>query len=158
MGAGGIGFDVAELITHAGTSAALDVDVFAREWGIDFRNHPRGGVTGVEPVVASSGREVWLLQRKASTVGKGLGKTTGWTHRITLQRRGVQMLAGVEYERIDDAGLHIRMNGDPRVLSVDTVIICAGQEPARGLYDELLALWGQCRPNRRRFRSIRTRC
>jgi 2,4-dienoyl-CoA reductase (NADPH2) len=139
MGAGGIGFDVAELITHAGISAALDIDVFAKEWGIDFENHPRGGVTGVEPVVASNGREVFLLQRKASAVGKGLGKTTGWAHRITLQRRGVHMLAGVDYVAIDDAGLHIRVDGEPRLLEVDTVIICAGQEPARELYDELLA-------------------
>jgi 2,4-dienoyl-CoA reductase (NADPH2) len=138
MGAGGIGFDVAELITHAGTSAALDIDVFAKEWGIDFKNHPRGGVTGVEPEVAANGREVFLLQRKASAVGKGLGKTTGWTHRITLQRRGVQMIAGVEYQRIDDDGLHILIDGEPRTLAVDTVIVCAGQEPARGLYDELL--------------------
>jgi 2,4-dienoyl-CoA reductase (NADPH2) len=138
MGAGGIGFDVAELITHAGTSAALDIDVFAREWGIDFRNHPRGGVTGVVPEVASNGREVFLLQRKASAVGKGLGRTTGWTHRITLQRRGVQMIAGVEYQRIDDDGLHILIDGAPRTLAVDSVIVCAGQEPARGLYDELL--------------------
>lgn len=139
MGAGGIGFDVAELITHAGMSAALDISIFAKEWGIDFENHPRGGVTGVEPVAASNGREVFLLQRKASTVGKGLGKTTGWAHRITLQRRGVHMLAGVEYVAIDDAGLHIRLDGAPRLLEVDTVIICAGQEPARQLYDALLA-------------------
>jgi len=139
MGAGGIGFDVAELITHAGTSASLDIDVFAREWGIDFKNHPRGGVTGIEPVVESNGREVFLLQRKTSAVGKGLGKTTGWTHRITLQRRGVHMLGGVEYDRIDDAGLHIRVDGEPRTLAVDTVIVCAGQEPARDLYDQLLA-------------------
>jgi 2,4-dienoyl-CoA reductase (NADPH2) len=139
MGAGGIGFDVAELITHAGVSAALDIDVFAKEWGIDFQNHPRGGVTGVEPVVASNGREVFLLQRKASAVGKGLGKTTGWAHRITLQRRGVHMLSGVEYVAINDAGLHIRVDGEPRLLDVDTVIVCAGQEPARELYDALMA-------------------
>lgn len=139
MGAGGIGFDVAELITHEGTSAALDIDTFAREWGIDFRNHPRGGVTGIEPQVASNGREVTLLQRKATPVGQGLGKTTGWTHRLTLQRRGVKMVSGVEYEKIDDAGLHCRIGGEPVVLDVDTVIVCAGQEPARGLYDELVA-------------------
>ncbi|HQD98883.1 MAG TPA: NADPH-dependent 2,4-dienoyl-CoA reductase [Novosphingobium sp.] len=139
MGAGGIGFDVAELITHEGTSAALDVDVFAREWGIDFRNHPRGGVTGIEPQVASNGREVTLLQRKASAVGKGLGRTTGWTHRITLQRRGVQMIAGVDYRRIDDAGLHVAIEGEERLLDIDTVIVCAGQEPARALYTELAA-------------------
>jgi len=138
MGAGGIGFDVAEFITHSGVSASLDINVFAKEWGIDFKNHPRGGVTGVVPEVASSGREVWLLQRKTSAVGKGLGRTTGWTHRLTLQRRGVQMLGGVEYDRIDDQGLHLRVEGEPRVLAVDTVIVCAGQEPARGLYDELI--------------------
>ncbi len=140
MGAGGIGFDVAELITHAGTSAALDVDVFAREWGIDFKHHPRGGVTGIEPQVAHNEREVTLLQRKATPVGQGLGRTTGWTHRLTLQRRGVKMVSGVEYVKIDDAGLHCVIGGQPQVLDVDTVIVCAGQEPARGLYDELVAM------------------
>ena len=139
MGAGGIGFDVAELITHEGTSAALDIDVFAREWGIDFANHPRGGVTGVVPEVAKSDREVTLFQRKAGAPGKSLGKTTGWTHKLTLQRRGVQMVGGVEYLAIDDDGLHVTLGGEPRVYDVDTVIICAGQEPARGLYDELAA-------------------
>ncbi|RQW45883.1 NADPH-dependent 2,4-dienoyl-CoA reductase [Novosphingobium sp. LASN5T] len=139
MGAGGIGFDVAELITHQGTSAALDIDVFAREWGIDFRNHPRGGVTGVEPAVARNDREVTLMQRKATTVGKGLGRTTGWTHRLTLQRRGVRMVGGVEYLRIDDAGLHTLVEGQPVLFDVDTVIVCAGQEPARGLHDDLAA-------------------
>ncbi len=137
IGAGGIGFDVAELITHEGTSASLDVDIFAREWGIDFKNHPRGGVTGIEPNVASNGREVTLLQRKTTAVGRGLGRTTGWTHRLTLQRRGVQMVAGVEYLRIDDEGLHTLVNGEPMLFAVDTVIICAGQEPYRELYDRL---------------------
>ena len=139
MGAGGIGFDVAELITHEGTSAALDIDVFAREWGIDFKNHPRGGVTGVEPVVAHNDREVTLLQRKTSAVDKGLGRTTGWTHRITLQRRGVAMVAGVEYEKIDDAGLHALVNGEAVLFEADSIIICAGQEPARELHDALQA-------------------
>ncbi|MEN9718157.1 MAG: hypothetical protein RIQ99_1035, partial [Pseudomonadota bacterium] len=139
MGAGGIGFDVAELITHEGKSAALDIDIFAREWGIDFKNHPRGGVTGIEPVVAHNDREVTLLQRKESAVGKGLGRTTGWTHRLTLQRRGVKMIAGVEYLKIDDAGLHAMVGGEPVLFAVDTVIICAGQEPARGLHDALTA-------------------
>jgi 2,4-dienoyl-CoA reductase (NADPH2) len=139
MGAGGIGFDVAELITHAGVSASMDIDVFAKEWGIDFVNHPRGGVTGVKPVVASSGREVTLMQRKSDSVGKSLGKTTGWTHRLTLQRRGVKMINGVEYQRIDDQGLHVLIGGQPSVLAVDTVIICAGQLPLRALHDQLLA-------------------
>jgi 2,4-dienoyl-CoA reductase (NADPH2) len=139
MGAGGIGFDVAELITHKGTSAAMDIDVFAKEWGIDFANHPRGGVTGVTPEVASAGREVTLFQRKAGAPGKSLGKTTGWTHKLTLQRRGVAMVGGVEYERIDDDGLHVLVNGEPRLYPVDTVIICAGQLPLRTLYDDLVA-------------------
>ena len=139
MGAGGIGFDVAELITHSGTSGAVDVDVFAREWGIDFKNHPRGGVTGVVPQIHKADREVWLLQRKADALGKSLGRTTGWTHRMTLNRRGVHMVGGVEYLAIDDAGLHTRVNGEPRLFAVDTVIVCAGQTPLRALYDELLA-------------------
>lgn len=139
MGAGGIGFDVAELITHAGTSGALDREVFAAEWGIDFENHPRGGVTGVEPRVAKADREVTLLQRKTSAVGKSLGRTTGWTHRLTLQRRGVQMIGGVEYRRIDDAGLHVVIGDEEKTLDVDTVIICAGQTPERALYDALIA-------------------
>ena len=139
MGAGGIGFDVAELITHEGVPASLDVDVFAREWGIDFANHPRGGVTGVQPKVAAADRRVWLMQRKTDPVGSTLGRTTGWTHRITLARRGVQMVNGVEYLRIDDAGLHARVDGQPKCFEVDTVIVCAGQLPLRTLYDELSA-------------------
>ena len=139
MGAGGIGFDVAELISHAGPSGALDVEVFAREWGIDFRNHPRGGVTGVQPQVAAADRKIYLMQRKTDSVGKGLGRTTGWTHRMVLARRGVNMLNGVEYLKIDDSGLHTRINGEPKLFEVDTVIVCAGQMPLRGLYDEVVA-------------------
>jgi 2,4-dienoyl-CoA reductase (NADPH2) len=136
IGAGGIGFDVAELITHVGKSSALDIDKFAKEWGIDFKNHPRGGVTGVEPIVEESPREVWLLQRKNTAVGRGLGKTTGWTHRLTLNRKGVQMIPGVTYERIDDEGLHCLIDGEPKTLEVDTIILCAGQEPLRDVYSE----------------------
>jgi len=139
MGAGGIGFDVAELVTHEGTSGAVDIGVFAREWGIDFENHPRGGVTGVVPQVAKADREVILMQRKADALGKTLGRTTGWTHRMVLNRRGVQMVGGVEYLKIDDAGLHVRVNGEPKLFAVDTVIVCAGQTPLRTLYDELQA-------------------
>ena len=137
MGAGGIGFDVTELIMHSGVSAAMDKEVFAREWGVDFKNHPRGGVTGVVPHIVVAERQVYLLQRKSTPVGRGLGKTTGWTHRMSLAKRGVQMINGVEYHRIDDQGLHISIDGQPQVLEVDTVIVCAGQTPARGLFDEL---------------------
>jgi 2,4-dienoyl-CoA reductase (NADPH2) len=140
MGAGGIGFDVSELIMHSGVSGALDRDVFAKEWGIDFENHPRGGVTGVKPEIAKADREVYLLQRKSSPVGRGLGKTTGWTHRISLAQRGVKMLNGLEYHKIDDQGLHISTGGMPSVLEVDTVIVCAGQLPKRGLFDEITAM------------------
>ena len=140
IGAGGIGFDVAELITHSGPSGAMDIDVFAAEWGIDFKNHPRGGVTGVVPKVARSDREVTLMQRKADSLGKTLGRTTGWTHRATLQRRGVHMVGGVEYVAVDDAGLHVRIDGVDRLFEVDTVIVCAGQDPLRVLHDDLQAL------------------
>ncbi len=137
IGAGGIGFDVAEFVTHSGPSAALNIDVFAKEWGIDFENHPRGGVTGVEPVVEAADRTVYLMQRKPTAMGRSLGRTTGWTHRITLKRRGVHMLRGVEYQKIDDDGLHAIIEGEARVLDVDTVIVCAGQESLRTLYDDL---------------------
>ncbi len=139
MGAGGIGFDVAELVSHAGVSAALDVNVFAREWGIDFKNHPRGGVTGVEPHVETSGREITLMQRKTDALGRNLGRTTGWTHRLSLQRRNVQMVGGVDYLKIDDKGLHTLVNGEPRLFEVDTIIVCAGQTSMRRLYDDLQA-------------------
>ncbi len=137
MGAGGIGFDVSEFITHVGVSAALDKEVFAREWGIDFKNHPRGGVTGVTPQVEESGRQVYLMQRKSTRVGRGLGKTTGWTHRMSLDKRGVQMINGIDYEKIDDQGLHVTVAGAPQLFEVDTVIVCAGQVPKRDLFDEL---------------------
>ncbi len=135
IGAGGIGFDVADLISHDGPSAALDVDLFAKEWGIDFVNHPRGGVTGVEPITARADRDIYILQRKNTPVGRGLGQTTGWTHRITLNRRGVKMMNAVEYVAIDDAGLHIMRENKPDLIPADTIIICAGQEPLRALYD-----------------------
>ena len=137
IGAGGIGFDVAELIMHKGISGALDKDVFAKEWGIDFENHPRGGVTGVKPIIDKADRQVYLLQRKDTPVGRGLGKTTGWAHRISLANRDVVMLNGIEYQHIDDQGLHISRNGKAQTLEVDTIIVCAGQTSERSLYDQL---------------------
>ncbi|MEM9384786.1 MAG: NADPH-dependent 2,4-dienoyl-CoA reductase [Pseudomonadota bacterium] len=139
IGAGGIGFDVAELISHEGVSAALDIDKFAREWGIDFENHPRGGVTGIAPRVDRAAREVWLLQRKSSSPGKSLGKSTGWTKKILLKRRGVKMLTGVRYERIDDGGLHCTIEGERVTVPADTVIVCAGQLSVRELMDPVTA-------------------
>jgi 2,4-dienoyl-CoA reductase (NADPH2) len=140
IGAGGIGFDVSEFITHSGPSTSLDRDAFWTEWGIDPALEARGGIAGVQAKVHAPAREVFLLQRKKTKVGDGLGKTTGWIHRAGLKNKQVQMLNSVDYLKIDDAGLHIRIDeGEPRVLPVDTVIVCAGQDPLRELQDGLVA-------------------
>ncbi|ALP41576.1 FAD-dependent oxidoreductase [Aeromonas schubertii] len=135
IGAGGIGFDVAEYLveSHGERSKAQ----WLKEWGIDTRFEQRGGLT--QPVVAPPERQVWLLQRKESKVGDGLGKTTGWIHRAVLKSRRVEMLAGVQYRRIDDQGLHIEVGGVAQCLPVDHVIVCAGQEPLRELEGDLRA-------------------
>jgi 2,4-dienoyl-CoA reductase (NADPH2) len=146
IGAGGIGFDVAELLTagepadgHLSDGGADDpaIAAFRDEWGIDAGYGARGGLKPAhEPPPP---RQVWLLQRKQSKVGASLAKTTGWIRRTLLKRRGVVMIAGVEYDRIDDAGLHIRVDGEPQSLDVDTIVICAGQEPRRDLVAALEA-------------------
>ena len=146
IGAGGIGFDVAELLTagepadgHLSDGGADDpaIAAFRDEWGIDAGYGARGGLKPAhEPLPP---RQVWLLQRRQSKVGAGLAKTTGWIRRTLLKRRGVVMIAGVEYDRIDDAGLHFRVDGEPRTLDVDTIVICAGQEPRRDLVAALEA-------------------
>jgi len=135
IGAGGIGFDVAEYLSHANGAPAIER--FSREWGIDTNLSARGGVQGVRPQAEESPREITLLQRRTTKPGKDLGKTTGWIHRLAIRARGVQTLTGVEYEKIDDAGLHISMHEKPRLLEVDNVVLCAGQEPLRSLADEL---------------------
>jgi len=140
IGAGGIGFDVSEFITHQGEATSLSREAFWKEWGIDAQLDARGGVAGVQAQPHSAARQVFLLQRKKSKVGDGLGKTTGWIHRAGLKNKNVQMLNSVEYLKIDEAGLHIRIaDGEPQVLPVDTVIICAGQDPLRELQDGLVA-------------------
>lgn len=135
IGAGGIGFDVAETISHKGKSAALDRNVFAREWGVDFDNHPRGGIQGVKPQVEVADRKIYMLQRKTSKMGQSLAPTTGWSHKISIARRGIKMLTGVQYEKIDDQGLHILVDDKPVLLDVDTIVVCAGQESDRSIYD-----------------------
>lgn len=137
VGAGGIGFDVAEFLTDGGDGASLDPETFFRQWGVDTEYRERGGLGTAER--PKSPRTVHLLQRKASKVGAGLGKTTGWIHRTELRHRGVTMIAGVGYDRIDDDGLHVTVDGEQRLLPVDTIVLCAGQEPRRELYEELLA-------------------
>jgi 2,4-dienoyl-CoA reductase (NADPH2) len=137
IGAGGIGFDVAEFLLHSGTAPSMSAVKFFAEWGVDTSYAERGGLKAAH--IEASPRKLWLLQRKTSKVGEGLGKTTGWIHRSSLKNRHVQMLAGVTYRRIDDAGLHITVGEREITLAVDNVILCAGQEPQRELKAELLA-------------------
>lgn len=133
IGAGGIGFDVAEFITAH--KEPLSKEQFFAEWGVDTDIKTRGGLT--QPLHLNPSREVVLLQRKTTQVGKGLGKTTGWIHRRSLRNRNVRMVAGVSYDKIDDRGLHISVEEKPETLEVDTIIVCAGQECLRDLQGEL---------------------
>ncbi|UAW97094.1 NADPH-dependent 2,4-dienoyl-CoA reductase [Halopseudomonas nanhaiensis] len=135
IGAGGIGFDVSELLTHQGDHPSLDADLFWKEWGIDPALEARGGIAGVQAQPHAPAREVYLMQRKATKVGDGLGKTTGWIHRTGLKNKQVKMLNAVQYLGIDDAGLRVRLgeSPEPQVLNVDTIVICAGQDPLREL-------------------------
>lgn len=135
IGAGGIGFDTAEYLTHEGESGSLNPEKFYEEWGIDTQYEHVGGLK--QPKVETSEREIYLLQRKTAVVGGGLGKTTGWIHRAGLKNRQVKMLAGVQYDKVDDQGLHITIDGQPSVLEVDHVVICAGQESFTAMFDQL---------------------
>ena len=142
IGAGGVGFDTAVFLTAPTPlhetfrlEGAAAVGEYQHEWGIDTNYGQRGGLVPAQP--ETSPRQVWLLQRSKGKVGDRLGKTTGWAHRLTLKKRGVEMWAEVEYLRVDDAGLHVRVKGVPRTLAVDNVVICAGQHPLRALYEPL---------------------
>lgn len=137
VGAGGIGFDVAEFLTDGGEGASLDPETYFRQWGVDTGYAEPGGLRA--PERPRPPRTVHLLQRKTSKVGAGLGKTTGWIHRTELKHRGVTMVAGAAYDRIDDEGLHITVDGTARTIPVDTVVLCTGQEPRRDLYEQLAA-------------------
>lgn len=135
IGAGGIGFDVAEYLVEGKGDRSRDH--WLKEWGIDKQFGERGGL--MAPEIDAPERQIWLLQRKESKVGDGLGKTTGWIHRTVLKNRKVQMLSGVQYLRIDDEGLHIQVGETRQCLPVDQVIICAGQEPLKELQARLQA-------------------
>ncbi|MEU9997116.1 NADPH-dependent 2,4-dienoyl-CoA reductase [Streptomyces sp. NPDC050848] len=137
LGAGGIGFDVAEFLTDGGEGASQDPETYFKQWGVDTSYEGRGGLR--VPERPRPPRQVHLLQRKTTKVGAGLGKTTGWIHRAEMKHRGVTMVAGVSYERIDDEGLHLTIDGEPQTVPVDTIVLCTGQEPRRGLYEELIA-------------------
>jgi 2,4-dienoyl-CoA reductase (NADPH2) len=132
MGAGGIGFDVAEFLV-ASEDHEENPAAFFREWGVDTQSATAGGLVPEGPQPAAPAREVFLLQRKASRPGAGLGKTTGWIHRAQMKLSGVKTVSGVTYQKIDDDGLHILVGEDPQVLAVDNIVICAGQEPQREL-------------------------
>lgn len=134
IGAGGIGFDVSELLSHEG-HPTMEVTAWCDEWGVDLAVGERGGLKAPQP--PRSPRSIVMLQRKSSKPGKNLGKTTGWVHRASLKQRGVETLAGCEYVRIDDAGLHIRREGQEQVVEVDTIVVCAGQESVRDLISPL---------------------
>lgn len=138
IGAGGIGFDTASYLSHSNRDDSLDIAAFCQQWGIDQSLQRRGGLA--QPQSPTSPRQIWLLQRKAGKPGAGLGKTTGWIHRSSLQARGVEMWGNVQYLRVDDDGLHILRGGSPITLPVDNVIICAGQEPNRALAAALAPL------------------
>lgn len=137
IGAGGIGFDVSEYLTES-HSLTLQPDAWLKEWGVDKSYSARGALLPAQPPEPAQ-RKIYLLQRKTTKVGAGLGKTSGWAHRASLQKKGVEMLAGVNYLRVDDDGLWISINDQERCLPVDNVIICAGQVPQRELQAELVA-------------------
>ncbi|WP_446470437.1 oxidoreductase [Xenorhabdus stockiae] len=137
IGAGGIGFDTAEYLSQSGQSSSLSSHAFSQEWGIDQTLSHRGGLQPEGARVELSPRKIYLLQRKETKVGEGLGKTTGWIHRASLSMRGITMLNNVQYLKIDDQGLHISREGEQQCLEVDNVVICAGQEPLKALYQPL---------------------
>ncbi len=138
IGCGGIGFDTAMYLSQPGESTSQNIAGFCNEWGIDSSLQQAGGLSPQGMQIPRSPRQIVMLQRKASKPGQGLGKTTGWIHRTTLLSRGVKMIPGVSYQKIDDDGLHVVINGEPQVLAVDNVVICAGQEPNRALAQPLI--------------------
>ncbi len=139
VGAGGIGFDVAEFLVHQGKSTTVDLDAWLQEWGVVDPEIARGGVDGIQPLHREPAREIYLMQRSGGKIGAKLGKTTGWIHRANLKKAGVRMFGGLSYEAINDNGLSVRYEGDgnQETLGVDNIVLCAGQVPRRDLYDAL---------------------
>lgn len=139
IGAGGIGFDVSEYLSHEGESTSLNIDAWLKEWGIDKTLKARSGIEGVEAKIPESPREIFMFKRSKGKFGGGLGKTTGWIHRTSLKNKKVQFINQVQYTKIDNDGLHYIQNGEPKVLAVDNIIICAGQLPLKDLLQPLEA-------------------
>ena len=138
IGAGGIGFDVSEYLSHEGESTALNIDAWLKEWGIDKSIKARSGIEDVKPVFHPSPREIFMFKRSAGKFGANLGKTTGWIHRSSLKKKKVQFISEVSYTKIDDAGLHYVQDNETKILNVDHIIICAGQMPFKELYQPLI--------------------
>ncbi|WP_158838410.1 NADPH-dependent 2,4-dienoyl-CoA reductase [Polaribacter sp. L3A8] len=138
IGAGGIGFDVSEYLTHEGESTSLNIDAWLKEWGIDKSLEARAGIEAVKPEFHPSPREVFMFKRSKGKFGGNLGKTTGWIHRSTLKKKKVQFIGEVSYTKIDDKGLHYTQNEEAKILEVDNIVICAGQVPFKELYQPLL--------------------
>ena len=138
VGAGGIGFDVSEYLTHEGESTSLNIDAWLKEWGIDKTFKSRSGIEGIKPDFHPSPREVFMFKRSEGKFGGNLGKTTGWIHRSSLKKKGVQFIGGVSYTKIDDRGLHYTQNEEQKLLELDNIVICAGQTPFKDLYQPLL--------------------
>ncbi|WP_397445865.1 FAD-dependent oxidoreductase [Polaribacter sp. R77954] len=140
IGAGGIGFDVSEYLTHQGESTSQNIEAWLQEWGIDKSLSARSGIEGIQPDFHPASREIFMFKRSKGKFGGNLGKTTGWIHRANLKKKKVQFIGEVSYTKIDDQGLHYTQNEAQKVLDVDHVIICAGQTPFKELYQPLLDL------------------
>ncbi len=138
IGAGGIGFDVSEYLTHEGESTSLNIDAWLKEWGIDKKLEARAGIEGEKPEFEPSPREIFMFKRSKGKFGGNLGKTTGWIHRSSLKKKKVQFIGDVSYTKIDDKGLHYTQNEEAKILEVDNIVICAGQTPFKELYQPLL--------------------
>jgi 2,4-dienoyl-CoA reductase (NADPH2) len=149
MGAGGIGYDMCEYLTHEGPSLTLNKELWMKEWGVDGTNGSRGGLKPMD--VEESPRKVYMLQRKTTRFGKDLNKTSGWVHRAVVKMKGVDTIGGVSYDKVDDEGLHITITSgqdnkqttETRILDVDHVVLCAGQVSVNKLYNDLKADMGK---------------
>jgi len=140
IGAGGIGFDVSEYLSHEGESTAVNLDAWLKEWGIDKTLKARSGIEGIETSVETSPREIFMFKRSKGKFGGNLGKTTGWIHRASLKKKNVQFIGEVTYQKIDDDGLHYTQNNTQKLLKVDHIVVCAGQTPLKELYEPLIDL------------------
>jgi 2,4-dienoyl-CoA reductase (NADPH2) len=137
IGAGGIGFDVAEYLSHQGKSNSLNIPSFMKAWGVDMTLKARSAIEGIKAEITPSSSEIYLLQRKNTKLGKTLAKTAGWIHRLELRKKKINMIPGCDYQKIDNEGLHIIVNNEKKILDVDHIVICSGQEPERSLMKQL---------------------